>query len=241
MHNIWKIDIMTNAAKRLKRNILMTQNLQASVTLGDIAKSKVDAIVVPEFTGGASYGGVGGAVARSGAEAGLKAYDDFVAEAGQQPFSTALLTPSGGGQSPYLLHVVSVGSAPVHEFYTIKTAFFNALQLAGEKGITSIAAPALGTGIIGSLTAKQSAEAMFSALKEYRESGGKDINVKFVIYGDQKAYDAFNAVLKSGSYATSNEAQEGRKAFNAVNWAASLQQDAEANKAYFSKRNGPKP
>jgi hypothetical protein len=55
----------------------------------------------------------------------------------------------------------------------------------------------LGTGIIGSLEPKQSAEAMMSAIKEYRQEGGKMIFVDFVIYGDRAAHKAFADVMES--------------------------------------------
>ena len=67
-----------------------------SVEMGDITQSSVDAIIVPQFTRCGSYGGVGGSVARSGAEDGMRAYDDFLSEAGEQKFGTVLLTESGG-------------------------------------------------------------------------------------------------------------------------------------------------
>ena len=78
-----------------------------SVKMGDITQSGVDAIIVRQFTSCGSYGGVGGAVARSGAEAGMSAYDDFILEAGEQKFGAVLLTESGGGGAPH-----SAPSAP---------------------------------------------------------------------------------------------------------------------------------
>ena len=138
---------MTNVTGKIGNN-------DVSILLGDITRTGVDAVIVPEFQSGASYGGVGGAVARSGALAGMEAYEQYVRTNGKQDFGTVILTPSGGGKSSQLLHVVSVGSGKQYEFDTVRTCIFKALEIAEQKGINSIAAPALGTGIIGDLTSK---------------------------------------------------------------------------------------
>jgi hypothetical protein len=57
-----------------------------AIKLGDITRSQVDAIVVPEFNSSASYGGV----ARSGALKGMEQFDEFVSEKGHQPFGAVL-------------------------------------------------------------------------------------------------------------------------------------------------------
>ena len=46
-------------------------NFTAKVIAGNIATMAVDAVIIPEFDSCASYGGVGGAIARSGAKLGL--------------------------------------------------------------------------------------------------------------------------------------------------------------------------
>lgn len=211
------------------------------VKMGDITQSCVDAIVVPEFKGGASYGGVGGSVARSGAIAGMQAYDTLVDDMGPQSFGTVLLTDSGGGKASKLLHIVSVGSGKDEEFNTIKTGFFNALEVAARNKVNSIAVPALGTGIIGQLTGEQSAQAMMSALKDYSEDGGPQITIEFVIYGDHQSYTEFADVLTSGSYATANNKQAGRRRMDLSRWSEEMTRDGRANREYFGSPHGPKP
>jgi O-acetyl-ADP-ribose deacetylase (regulator of RNase III) len=97
----------------------------------------------------------------------LDEFQEFVDSEGEQKFGTVLLTKSGGGNSKHLLHVVSVASPREHEFDTVQTAFYNALKVAETNGIKRIVAPAMGTGIIGQLTAAQSAKAMMSAIEQY--------------------------------------------------------------------------
>lgn len=210
--------------------------VNSSVQLGDITEANVDAVIVPQFTSGASYGGVGGAVMRSGAESGMRAYDDYISEQGEQAFGTVLLTPSGSPKAPYLLHVVSVGSGAEDEFNTIKTATYNALSVAGDNGIKSIALPALGTGIIGRLTNTQSAEAMMSAVAEYHAAGGHPVETNFVIYGDHNAYQAFVEVLKGESYKSSNESQTGQREIDPARWVTGMARDANANQKHYQNK-----
>ncbi len=73
------------------------ENNDVSIKMGDITQSNVDAIIVPQFTNCCSYGGVGGSVARGGAEKGMRSYEVFVQKEGEQKYGAVLLTESGGG------------------------------------------------------------------------------------------------------------------------------------------------
>ncbi len=216
---------------------------EVKIVMGDLTRAKVDALVAPEFAGGASFGGVGGAIARSGASAGLEKYDEIVNKKGEQKFGTVILTDSGGPGAPYLLHSVTVASGREKEFSTIQTAFYRALHTAQTAGLKSIASPALGTGIIGDLTDEQSAQAMMSAIQRYRQDGGRPISVEFYIYGDPRAFAAFQNVLSSQSYAASNPKQSGGREFDPFRWTAEMQNDFRANQKAFGEKGGipPKP
>ena len=181
-------------------------NINVKVLAGDMTVMPTDAYVVPQFTYAASSGGVGGAVAHAGGVGGLKQYQEFINQQGEQPFGKVLLTESGGGNARYHLHVVSVGSPPQDEFNTVQTAMFNALSTAAQNGIQSIIAPAMGTGIIGKLTPEQSAKAMMSAVQAFVSQGNSEIQeVTFVIFRDIPAVQAFAAVLESGSFSTAQK------------------------------------
>lgn len=209
-------------------------NNKITVALGDMTKVKADAFIVPQFTSDASFGGVGGAVARGGAEGGMSAYQDYVDKNGTQDFGQVLLTPSYGGNSKYLLHAVSVGSGAEVEFETVKTAMFNALRLAENNGLSSIVAPAMGTGIIGRLTDTQSAKAMMSAIHDYASAGGKAMDVSFVLYAGQETLKAFDDVLKSGSY-KDVKAEMGGRDIDLLRWHFAMNADADANSRHEKK------
>lgn len=174
----------------------------------------VDVVVVPEFQGCASYGGVGRAVAQTAAQ-GMHEYDTY---AKAQPFSlgSATLTPAGSVFCRYLAHVVTVGCSREDSFKCIKTAVEKALGLADLKGAKSIAIPAeFSTGIISSRKLTQSAKAVFGAVAEFASLAQNISQVKFVIYrGDtQPAED----VLMNESYLT-DAPEVGEKEFNLGRW-----------------------
>lgn len=204
------------------------RNVRFRVALGDMTKIKADAYIVPNFKGGASYGGVGGSVARAGAVKGLEEFDNFVAKNGIQEFGSVLLTDSHGGNSDKLLHAVSVGSGASAEFGTVQSSIYNALQTAEKNGVKSVVSPAMGTGIIGDLTPEQSAKAIFSALKKFADEG-KNIDFSVVIYGDTRAYNDFLKTMTTKSY-ESLEKEVGQKDFNVAKWFIEMQRDIDANK-----------
>ena len=195
-------------------------NVTVKIANGDMTQIKADAYIVPQFQSCASFGGVGGAIARRGAEQGLQAFEDIISQQGKQPFGSVHLTDSYGGNSKKLLHAVSVGSGAENEFNTVQTAVYNALKAAEENGLQSVAVPAMGTGIIGSLTEEQSAKAIMAAIKQFSDEGGK-MDVSMVIYGSKKGYNDFANTLSAKSY-TNATAQTGTKEFDTAKWISEM-------------------
>jgi O-acetyl-ADP-ribose deacetylase len=200
-----------------------------SVRLGNLTNIQADAYVVPQFRNEASYGGVGGAVARAGGERGLAFYDERMLQQGALRWGDAIITPSGGGNARFHLHVASVESGPEYEFAVVSCAFYQALKLAAENGITSIAAPALGTGTIGYLTPEQSAKAMMAALDKHATEGNPPLDVAFVIFEDVAACDAFARVLHDGLYQDAPP-ELGAKGIDHVAWRDAQLRDRTANR-----------
>ena len=148
-------------------------DVTVKVASGDLTTVKADAYLVPEFNSCVSEGGVGGAIWRNGGSKGLDAYEQIIKTQGKQEFGTVHITESGGGNSSKLIHAVTVGSGAENEFEVVQKAVYNALKSAEEQGLSSVAMPALGTGIIGNLTNEQSAQAMMSAIRQFTNEGGK--------------------------------------------------------------------
>lgn len=199
--------------------------INVQVVSGNIATMPVDAIVVPQFTDCASYGGVGGAICRYGARAGI---DEYNALAQKSPFfyGDAVITPSHGGTSKYLIHVATVGETAKSSFTITCKAVFGALLMADDKGIKSLAVPAIGSGIIGHLTIEQSAKAIFSAVEMFsqsREINGIE-NITMVIYGLPDEVAPAQEVLENGSYHDVTD-EVGQKKFDVAEWFAEFSKD----------------
>lgn len=193
-------------AKFLENPMFMIEHKMGSVDLRvaiiDLTKVEADAYVVPQFQDEASYQGVGGAIARMGAKKGIDVFAEFLENHGKQEFGTAVITPSGGGNSKKLVHVVSVGGLENKhgEFNVVHTSVANTLKAAQKDGIKSVVFPALGTGIIGSLTAEQSAKAMLSAIDNFAKDGGYMDVVLAIHPKNLPDYSEVSRVLNLGSY-----------------------------------------
>lgn len=176
-------------------------NVPVAVLAGNLTRLTVDAYVVPHFKKGVSTGGVGSAIIEGGAKAGIDSFEQVYAEAGGElPFGSAHVTESGGGNAKYLINVVSVGSGVQNEFKVISDATYNAMVVAHQKGIKTIALPALGTGFAGDSSGRQCADAMLSGLDRFAREGGRLDGVAFVIYGEKETWNGFNQALDSRSY-----------------------------------------
>jgi O-acetyl-ADP-ribose deacetylase (regulator of RNase III) len=158
----------------------------------------------------------------------MLAYERY-AEKPNQEFGKAVITKSGGGNSNYLIHTVTVGSGANEEFSTVQRAMLAALKLAEAKKLETIAVPALGTGIIGQLTDVQSAQALMSAIHEYQQQGGSPLKVTFVIFRNPQAISAFENTLKDKSYLQVDRRQIGVREFSLDRWMASMLDDGQQN------------
>lgn len=115
----------------------------------DITKMKVDAIVNASNTELAMGGGVCGAIY---SEAGIEELTAACSILSPIPIGTAVITPGFKLPCKYIIHAVG----PVYDAADTKiceklltTAYTSALELAREKGCTSIAFPLISSGIYG--------------------------------------------------------------------------------------------
>lgn len=208
---------------------------RVTIELANMTSKQCDAYIVPQISHMASAGGVGGAILRSGAKRGMNAYQTHIESTGALNFGDAYLTTSGGGNSRYLLHVASVDSKKDEQFSTVQKAVYNALLQAEKRGIKTIAAPALGTGALGTLTPAQSAKAMMSAINKFAENGGKFDEISFIIHDSEADQKAFITTLKSKSFENATP-EEGQKKFDLDKWAAKFGKDRIANATHRTRK-----
>lgn len=199
------------------------KDIQAEVVNGNIATMDVDAVVVPQFASCASYGGVGGALARSGAESGLNEYDAY-AQKHPLALGNVFMSASGGGHCRYLLHVATVGCERDKAFAVTCAAVYQALELSDKAGLETIAVPAIGTGIIGTLTLAQSAKAIFKAVSQFAKQAQNVKKVTMVVYGSAAQVEPARKVLADDVYLNVKN-EVGQKEFSMAEWIIGFAKD----------------
>ena len=137
----------------------MTKNLatflgdRVSVTVGDITSHDVDAIVNAANSSLLGGGGVDGAIHRAGGPAILEAcreirrtqYPDGL------PTGEAVITTAGDLPAQHVIHTVGpiYGRHAGQEPELLATCYRRSLELAAQHSLTSLAFPAISTGVYG--------------------------------------------------------------------------------------------
>ena len=128
--------------------------------------------------------GVAGALKRA---AGASVEREAV-EQGPIDVGDAVITSAGTMPPPAraIIHAAAMGFTDRTQIYasreSVSAATRRALQLCDEHGLTSVAFPALGTGV-GGLEIDACAAAMVAAVREHLEAGSEIRHVAFVVRG----------------------------------------------------------
>ena len=159
---------------------------------GDITDAEVDAIVNAansELSMGA--GGVTGTIKKKG---GIVIEEEALRQAPIE-VGEAVLTVGGNLPAMHVIHAATMGPDLKTDPDKINAATKSALVLADKHRLTSLAFPALGSGV-GSVPPDKSAEAVIPTMIEHLKSGTSSIQrIVFVLYQDE-AVKAFTDSLK---------------------------------------------
>jgi O-acetyl-ADP-ribose deacetylase (regulator of RNase III) len=156
---------------------------------GDICDLEVDAIVNAANPSLWMATGVGGAIKRAGGDA-----IEFAAvRQAPVPLGGAIVTPAGNLAARAVIHAVSVDRDRRTSAETIDRAVRSALARARELGLSSVAFPALGTGV-GGFPLDEAAAVTVRAVREELPNCPTIQHVIFAMRG-AAAYHAFNAAL----------------------------------------------
>jgi O-acetyl-ADP-ribose deacetylase (regulator of RNase III) len=152
---------------------------------GDITQVKADAIVNAANSGLWMGAGVAGAIKRAGG----KGIEDEAVRQGPIAVGEAVVTSAGTLEARYVIHAAAMGTDLVTDAMKIEHATRNSLLRAEELGISSIAFPALGTGV-GGFPLDEAARTMVETTRQHLSSGSCLEEVIFVLY-DHEAFEAF--------------------------------------------------
>ena len=162
-----------------------------SIERGDITDWEVDAIINAANSTLAMGAGVAGAIKRKGGVI----IEDEALQQGPIEVGEAVLTTGGNLAATHVIHGAVMGSDLKTDGETIAKTTRSILTLAEKHRITSIALPALGTGV-GHVPPPISADAMLKEVVAHLKRGPSSLRrVVFVLYLDD-AYRAFTETLK---------------------------------------------
>ncbi len=155
-----------------------------SIVIGDITDAEVDAIVNAANNELILGGGVAGAIGRKGGPR-IQAECDRI---GPIHVGEAAVTGAGKLKCRWVIHAASMrlGGQATAEY--LRSAVKSSLLCAEEKGVKSIAFPAVGAGIAGFPVRRCAEIIMNEVAQALRRRAVK--KVEFYLF-DQMAYDAF--------------------------------------------------
>ena len=161
---------------------------------GDLTEEKVDAIVNAANENLAHGGGVAALIARRGGKVISEESKAWIEEHGPITHESPAYTSAGDLPCKYVIHAVGPVWGSGDEDNKLAAAVKGSLRAAEELELTSIAFPAISTGIFG-FPKDRAARVIYQAVHNYfnqnPESGLKD--VRMVVF-DQPTTDVFQTI-----------------------------------------------
>jgi O-acetyl-ADP-ribose deacetylase len=159
--------------------------LTVDVLQGDLTRQDVDAIVNAANNDLELGGGVAGAIARAGGPA-IQAECHTI---GPIEVGEAAITSGGNLQARYVIHAASMQLGGRTSAENLRRSTRRSLEIANEKGLRSIAFPAVGTGI-ARFPLDECARIMVEEVARHAKGTTSVSEVRFVLFGDdaEKAF-----------------------------------------------------
>ena len=155
---------------------------------GDLTEMDCDAIVNAANNDLQLGGGVAGAIRRKGGEA----IQQECNRIGSIPIGSAAVTGAGKLKARYVIHAASMELGGRTSAQSLRTSTVHSLRLAAQKGLKTIAFPAVGTGIAG-FPLRECAEIMLREVAAHLRGATSLEKIHFVLF-DQAALDVFRQV-----------------------------------------------
>jgi len=157
--------------------------LEIELIKGDITEMTTDAIVNAANERLAHGGGVAGAISRKGGPIIQQESDEWVKTHGPVRTGTAAITNAGKLKTKKVIHAVGPIMGSGDEDHKLKNATTSALELAAKHSLTSIAFPAISTGIFG-YPVDRCSKNMLEAVQAFAAKPGSLSKVVFCLWDD---------------------------------------------------------
>jgi O-acetyl-ADP-ribose deacetylase (regulator of RNase III) len=174
-----------------KKNLLSSESEptflggRVRVVVGDITRQDVDAIVNAANSSLLGGGGVDGAIHRAGGPEILEACREIRRTRFPDglPTGEAVVTTAGKLPALYVIHTVGpvYGEHRGQEAELLANCYFNSLTLAVEKNLSSVAFPAISTGVFGYPMA-ESAVVSSKTIEEFLREDNQLKEVRLVFF-----------------------------------------------------------
>jgi len=171
---------------------------------GDLTEMDVDAIVNAANNDLQLGGGVAGAIRRKGGPEIQKECDAI----GQVPVGGAAITTGGKLKARYVIHAASMQLGGKTSAHSLRSSTAHSLRIAAQKGLKTIAFPAVGTGI-AEFPLRECAEIMLREVAKHFEQPTSLEKIDFVLF-DKEALTSFASVwteLQAKSFKLANCSQ----------------------------------
>ena len=160
------------------------------VKIGDITKEVVDAIVNAANGTLMGGGGVDGAIHRAGGPEILKECKEIrrVQYPDGLPTGQAVMTTAGRMAAKHVIHTVGpvYGRGGKGKAELLSACYYNSLTLVADKGLKTIAFPAISTGIYG-YPLDEAAQVSSQAIQKFLSSNGSLHEVRLVFFSPSDA------------------------------------------------------
>ncbi len=160
---------------------------------GDLTEMDVDAIVNAANNDLQLGGGVAGAIRRKGGDSIQRECDEI----GSIPVGGAAITGGGNLKARYVIHAASMQLGGSTTERALRSSTAHSLRIAAERGLKSIAFPAVGTGIAG-FPMRDGARIMFAEVVQHFQQPTSLEKVHFVLF-DAASLEVFEQVWKEVS------------------------------------------
>ncbi len=163
-----------------------------AVKMGDITDMEVDAIVNAANDDLILGGGVSGAIRRKGGQV----IQDECNTIGSIPLGEAAVTGPGALKCKHVIHAASMPLGGWATEDSLKNATKNSLKRADEKGLKTIAFPAIGTGVAG-FSIERCADTMTQIVYDHLKEGKTSLEQVAFVLIDHRAMRVFEECVKA--------------------------------------------